>query len=287
MRCGNDIKLRRYWLDVDFPIAPPPEFERSGIEITDNFISWTTMPVDSLTVARLNAVLWPSAVTQASWSFSKVLLKQNFDNFCAAIGVQTKAQLEAQQKLVALKAQVDSLQANMEALTAQRDSLIAKRNATRSQKPDSKSNDDLPSGTSQSNQVPELPVEPGSSGHGGSMDKTSDSQTKGLVAASNRVKIDRPAPGNNQPSLAPHSQILHAVMAFSSKLAQTWKPAKSMPPRGSLIVSGFVEIDSPKAWIVVDVIAAWDPKTRQYDSESMRVHFRRLQMKKQAPLGGR
>ncbi len=30
MRCGKDIRLRRYWLDVDFPTIPPPEFERSG-----------------------------------------------------------------------------------------------------------------------------------------------------------------------------------------------------------------------------------------------------------------
>ena len=29
-KCGKGMKLRRYWLDVDFPTHPPPEFERTG-----------------------------------------------------------------------------------------------------------------------------------------------------------------------------------------------------------------------------------------------------------------
>jgi hypothetical protein len=29
-RCGKGMKLRRYWLDVDFPTHAPPEFERTG-----------------------------------------------------------------------------------------------------------------------------------------------------------------------------------------------------------------------------------------------------------------
>jgi hypothetical protein len=30
IRVGKGMKLRRYWLDVDFPHHPPPDFERSG-----------------------------------------------------------------------------------------------------------------------------------------------------------------------------------------------------------------------------------------------------------------
>ena len=30
MRCGKDFQLRRFWLDIDFPPAPPPEYQRSG-----------------------------------------------------------------------------------------------------------------------------------------------------------------------------------------------------------------------------------------------------------------
>jgi hypothetical protein len=28
--CGKRINARRYWLDLEFPARPPPEFERSG-----------------------------------------------------------------------------------------------------------------------------------------------------------------------------------------------------------------------------------------------------------------
>jgi len=47
-----------------------------------------------------------------------------------------------------------------------------------------------------------------------------------------------------------------------------------------------VELDSPKAWLVFDVKAAWDPKTRSYDARSMHLKLRRMQLKKQGPVGG-
>lgn len=30
LKCGKEMKVRRQWLDIDFPMRPPPEFERSG-----------------------------------------------------------------------------------------------------------------------------------------------------------------------------------------------------------------------------------------------------------------
>jgi hypothetical protein len=29
-RLGNPVKLHKFWVDIDFPEAPPPEYERSG-----------------------------------------------------------------------------------------------------------------------------------------------------------------------------------------------------------------------------------------------------------------
>lgn len=29
-KCGSDLKIRRCWLDLDFPYGPPPEYERTG-----------------------------------------------------------------------------------------------------------------------------------------------------------------------------------------------------------------------------------------------------------------
>jgi hypothetical protein len=87
-------------------------------------------------------------------------------------------------------------------------------------------------------------------------------------------------------AVAFHGHFLRAMMAFKAKMAQTWRPAPNYPPRGSILVSGLVELDSPKAWLVFDVRAAWDPKTRSYDARSMHLQLRRMQLKKQGPAGG-
>jgi hypothetical protein len=74
-----------------------------------------------------------------------------------------------------------------------------------------------------------------------------------------------------------------AMTAFKMKLVETWKPVRDYPPRGSIEVSGLVEIESPKAWMVYDVKASWDPKTKSYDPRSMSVRLRKLQRKNQYP----
>ena len=76
------------------------------------------------------------------------------------------------------------------------------------------------------------------------------------------------------------------ILAFKTEFQKTFKPAKNFPPRGSILVTGLVEVDSPRAWLVFDVRAAWDPSTKTYDPLSMVLSLRRLQMKKQGPLGG-
>jgi hypothetical protein len=48
------------------------------------------------------------------------------------------------------------------------------------------------------------------------------------------------------------SHFFRANLAFKQKFAQTWRPAPNYPPRGSILVSGLVELDSPKAWLVFD-----------------------------------
>jgi hypothetical protein len=82
------------------------------------------------------------------------------------------------------------------------------------------------------------------------------------------------------------AHFFRPIFAFKQKFAQTWRPAPNYPPRGSILVSGLVELDSPKAWLVFDVKAAWDPKTKSYDARSMQLKLRRMQLKKQGPLGG-
>ena len=103
---------------------------------------------------------------------------------------------------------------------------------------------------------------------------------KSPVTGQNPDEVDVGSAG-----MALHAHFFRPIMAFKAKLAQTWRPAPDFPPRGSILVSGLVELDTAKAWLVFDVKAAWDPKTREYDPRSMHIKLRRMQLKKQGPIG--
>ena len=74
-----------------------------------------------------------------------------------------------------------------------------------------------------------------------------------------------------------------ANVAWTSVTVANWKKV-SVTPRGSIVVSGLVELDIPLALVVVDVYGVWDPKTRAFDTNNTKFHLRRLQRKQQTPL---
>jgi hypothetical protein len=222
------------------------------------------MPVDSLTVFRIRQALWPSALTQSLWSFSKVLIKQDTAAVAGMLGIQWKP----------------PHQPSFESILAQH-----KKGST-----SEPGNPEQPAdGTSPPAQPATRDLgEPTGPDPNRASDKAPDATWKEIAkwvradAESNRGgKENAPAPSPLQ------VHLYFALMAFKQKFSQTWRPAPCYPPRGSIIVSGLIELDSPKAWLVMDVKAAWDPKTKEYDARSMQVVMRRFQMKKQAPLGGR
>lgn len=68
------------------------------------------------------------------------------------------------------------------------------------------------------------------------------------------------------------------------QVGKTWQPIKALPPRGSIAVTGLVEIDAAKAWVVIDVFGWYDPKVKAFDMNSTIMRLRRVQFKQQAPL---
>jgi len=243
IRCGKEMKLRRYWLDVDFPQAAPPGFERKGLEIGDNYIEWRTQPVDSLTVFKIRQALWPSALVQSFWSFTKVMVVDDVKRIAGMLGLRSGPPPPSLDQLLARHQQL----------------------LKGPQAPQLQGKDNTPT------QPPTVAQPP-----------------KGLPGSS----AEKPAlmgKGPDEEELASKGMAFHAhffrpIMAFKAKLAQTWKPAPNYPPRGSILVSGMVELDSPRAWLVFDVKAAWDPKAKEYDPRSMFIQLRRLQPKKQSPV---
>ncbi|RDW87584.1 hypothetical protein BP5796_03278 [Coleophoma crateriformis] len=246
MRCGKGIQLRRYWLDIDYPPVPPPEYERSGIEITDSYIAWRTMPVDSLLVHRIREILWPTAMVKSTWSFTKTLLMEDGKRLLTFFGYQTKTPITIEQMITQQQQQM------MQKQLPSKDGPMAEAHSAGD-------------GGRSMGKVPTL-NRPNSPGKG----------TGGLDSSDEGSILDITAP------ISAH--FFRAMMAFKMTLAKTWKPVENWPPRGSILVGGLVELDAPKAWLVFDVRAAWDPQTRQYDPRSMVVSLRRLRPKKQGPM---
>lgn len=81
-----------------------------------------------------------------------------------------------------------------------------------------------------------------------------------------------------------HNRALVGMTAFRNTLAQTWKPAQAFPPKGSILVGGMVELESPLAFIVLDISTAWDPKTKSFEQRCMNLKVRRISPKTQRPL---
>lgn len=233
LRCGKGMKLRRYWLDIDFPPAAPPEFVRSGIEITDEHIAWAQAPVDSLTVFRQRQILWPSAMAMATWSFAKVMVIDDVKRIAGMLGFSVSPPPSLDQMLAQHQQAIKNAHPN--------------RNGPN----------------------PQLPGEPNKA-VGNSDDHSEDEVANDATKAAMALK----------------SHFVRPIMAFKARFLQTWKPVRGYPPAGSIIVSGFVEIDAPKAWLVFDIKAAWDPKTRNYDLDHTNIQLRRFQPKRQGPVGG-
>jgi hypothetical protein len=229
-------------LDVDFPQFPPPDFERSGIEISDDAISWVTMPVDSVTVFKIRQVLWPSALVQSFWNFTKVLFVEDSKRVAGMLGIQTQ------------NPQLQSI-----------DQMLARQQQMIKSIPNKNGPGQLSPGTDDASKsiikVP-TPVPAGSQG------KNSEGEELGVA---------------QKAVVALQQRFFAPLLAFRSKLMQTWRPAPSYPPRGSILLSGMVELESSRAYLVFDVRAAWDPKEKAYDARSMQLKLRRFQFKQQGP----
>ncbi|KAH8648087.1 hypothetical protein BGZ60DRAFT_535213 [Tricladium varicosporioides] len=237
-KCGTNLKLRRCWLDVDFPYHGPPEFERSGIEVSDEAISWVTQPVDSLIVFKLRHVLWPSALVQSFWNFGKVLIVEESKSIAEKFGYKPPPP----------PLTIDQLMAH----------------------PPQMIKGPLPSKDGP-------PVPP--AGSGADAKSAISTATKSEITPEEELESEL-----NQQRMAVHKHFNRAITAFKTKLKQTWRPAPDFPPRGSILLSGMVELESTKAYLVFDVKAAWDPKAKAYDPRSLKLQLRRFQYKSQGPV---
>ncbi|KAL2756700.1 hypothetical protein ACRALDRAFT_1075562 [Sodiomyces alcalophilus JCM 7366] len=236
---GKNPRVRRYWLDIGFPSRPSPTFQRSGILVDDMGIYWATEPVDSYTVFRLQSILWPVAVAQSSWAFTTAMVKQHWAELTKALGFQASQPPPA------------TPQSMMEAVAR------SKLPTSRRQTPDGGSPVDPP----QDNAV----------------DKAADARPSDTVRSGGRTKFLNGAMSSHVDGVRGMSS--GPFMEFRKVLGKTWQPTPAFPPRGSIRVGGYVEVETEKSVVVAEVETSWNPKTRKFDGRTTHIHVKRVGLK--------
>lgn len=205
------------------------------------------MPVDSHTVFRIRQALWPSAVTRSLWSFHKALLLNELRKVAGMLGIPTKPDIPVN-TLIARVNQDGAGLANRKSLS--KDGVSHPQPAN--------------------------------------MRETEEADTNGVAPrASSSAPGDKAQHVDDNPGLAQRdSTFVRAWLAFRTKFAQTWRPAESYPPRGSIYLFGLIEIETPTVLALLEVNqAAWDPQTRTWDRRSIRPVLKKITQKVQRPLG--
>ncbi|KAI0137703.1 hypothetical protein F4776DRAFT_104870 [Hypoxylon sp. NC0597] len=271
-RCGGDMKLGKYWLDIQYPLRPPPTFVRKGLTLGDDGIYITEEPIDTTTALRIRRALWPSTLTLSLWSFSGALLKQNALKFAQLLGYEPNP------------APNPSLQQAMEK--------VHQKLKNPKPEPDAKAPSSLPSAKTQaadgSSTDSASPVEKRSSNPSPAPGSSTATPGSGV---SSPVPIIPTAEGGKPKSArdiygikTTREHTSEPWRAFTQKFVQTWRPIPDLPPRGSIYVSGLVEITTSRALITVDVSAFWDPKTEKFDLKNANFRLRTLRMRTQTPM---
>ena len=224
------------------------------------------MPVESLTVFRTRNILWPAPLGKSLWAGLKVIVVDDAKRIGSRLGLDTGPPPPTKDQIVAkTQERIARLQGRLQ-----------NKNAPK-QKVESKEQN-LPQPLGQDNKKAVTPAEKTSAPKlaqeesDQDKDKAEDeNQRLDPIAATRRIVQDH---------------FFRGYLAFMQKYMQTAQPPRAYPPRGSIIFQGFVELESPRAWLTFDVRAAWDPKTKEFDAPSLIMQLRRLQMKNQGPLGG-
>lgn len=86
-----------------------------------------------------------------------------------------------------------------------------------------------------------------------------------------------------QVTSALRQHFLKPIAAFKTRFKQTWSKTRDYPPRGCIILRGMIELEGPKAYALFDVSAAWNPKTKRFESDSYDIALKGLSMKQRPP----
>ncbi|KAL2270732.1 hypothetical protein VTJ83DRAFT_103 [Remersonia thermophila] len=259
---GSDFKIRRYWLDIYYPYMAPPEFERSGLLIKADSLEWTTMPIDHSLVLRLERVLWPQPLAMGVWAMGAEAFKEasrhvaKYFSFASDDMNNPPARPGSTPELFGARSSPE-VQKALERLRQQ-----ATRRPEQVNDPRSMASS---SSTRTASSEPSTPRDAG-----------------GSIADPNRKKQQDDKPWIESVGLSVANS--QAWRRFRETFAQSRRAKLLNPPRGSVAVQGLVELETSRAYLVVEAMTWYDPKTRSLVPESTRMSLKGKKFKVQSPV---
>ena len=248
---GKEPKIGKFWLDISFPDGPPQEFERSGIEIGDGYISWSRQKVSPENQWRLMRALWPQAAFDSLWATGKVLVGIQYRRLKESMGWENTDLSSPESRY---RHALDMMQ---------------KQQHEREQKELGNTQTD-PNGN------------PGSVVRSSGTSEDQSPQPSSTDGKKIPWQIQIPLP--SIPGAANSADLPIAMHVFSSTLNKSWNPKKVEPPRGTFVVQGLIEVRASRGRILFDVQSCYDPKVGKFVVVTAGVrNFKRWN---QAPRGG-
>ncbi|KAL8903115.1 MAG: hypothetical protein Q9207_004137 [Kuettlingeria erythrocarpa] len=252
---GEKSKPSRFWLDIDFPRGPPPEYERKGFvdsplptelqKMTSHHIRWSTRPVHPLHYSKTQKALWPDSLASSFWASQKTLASLQYEKI---------------KNLLAFSATSEAPGSESDSRPTMQLQKLSEQTEPQKQESACESTGDSP---------PEA--------------STSKKERDGLPPKNRSSDGSRFFPVTvTIPDLG--DDTVSAVEAFKKTFARTWRPAPAPPERGTVIFSGLVELVGPKGIVLLDVHAAYHPVESRWTQVSL--FLRRVQPRKPVPPGG-
>ncbi|KAL8703869.1 MAG: hypothetical protein Q9201_002958 [Fulgogasparrea decipioides] len=229
---GKGNKPVKFWLDIDFPDRPPPEYERKGIEITEDHIAWTTRPVHPLHYKKLQQALWPTSIASSVWASYKTIASLQY------------AKLKKHLNLPLNSETSNTSDSNAAELDLRN---VHQRMSPEKQKSAPESESEKHTESSNASKSPGQP----------STGSWSSDLSKKLPSWPAVPGLD--------------DEIASAMTAFGKTFARTWQPASPPLERGTAVFSGFVELVGPKGVAVLDVVAGYHAAEARWTTVSVSV----------------
>ncbi|KAM0712194.1 hypothetical protein Q7P37_011288 [Cladosporium fusiforme] len=250
---GKDMKIGRYWLEIQFPDGPPQEYVRSGLEIGDDFIAWSPQRISPESHYRLNRALWPKATFDGLWATTKLFTGIHFRRLKQALGWEEVNPFSPEERF---KLAIETME---------------KQKAGRGGSSVSEKARTSPDGS------------PGSLVSASSAASEAQSSPK---ASEDRIPLpwQIPLPLPSSDDLVSPMDFQIAKHVFLGEVMKQWNPKKLEPPRGSFVVQGLVEIKGSKGKMMFDVQSCYDPKEHKYVVVNAGV--RSVKQWNQKPKGG-